>query len=327
MPAIETVELSKHFGELAAVDGVSLEVAEGESFALLGPNGAGKSTLIRLLTTLLEPTAGWAQVAGHDIERNQNGVRRSIGVVPQAVTSDPKLTAAENVDFYARLHEIPRARRKELVDELLDWVGLLDWRDKYVGTFSGGMRRRVEIARSLVHQPKVLFLDEPTTGLDPTSRVAMWEMVGDMKARREMTVFLTTHYMEEAEQTCDRVAIFDEGRVVALGTPQELVAKLPAAETIEVAFSTSPKNWQKVLGELPGVESLEQSDGLWRIHCLDRAVVLNGLMKATSKRRLRITELTVRRNTLQDVFIHFTGRDLRDAAKKLRLDGRLLHQG
>src|SRR5437867_4852236 len=214
MAAIEARALRKQFGSLTAVDDVSLEVADGENFALLGPNGAGKSTLIRLLTTLLSPSSGTALVAGHDVRSDPDAVRRSIGVVPHALTSDPKLTAAENLEFYAKLHRVPSARRAKLVDELLGLIDLLQWRNKLVGTFSMGMRRRLEIARSLVHRPRILFLDEPTTGLDPASRLAMWEMLARMKAQSELTIFLTTHYMEEADQACDRAAIFDHGKVV-----------------------------------------------------------------------------------------------------------------
>jgi ABC-2 type transport system ATP-binding protein len=327
MVSIEARNLRKRFGELVAVDDVTFEVADGESFGVLGPNGAGKSTLIRLLTTLLLPTGGTARVAGRDVLDDPDGVRRSIGVVPQAVTSDPKLTAAENLDFCARLHGVPRAERRRRIDELLEWIRLTEWRDKLVGTFSGGMRRRVEIARSLIHEPRILFLDEPTTGLDPASRVAMWEMLRLIKARRGITVLLTTHYLEEAEQSCDRLAIVDEGRLVAIGTAAELKAMLPTRDSIEVSFVAPPPGWGEQLAALPGVESAEVADGGWRIHCLDRARALTAVVQAAGDRGLEISALTLKETTLQDVFIHFTGRDVRDAAHKLRLDSRLIYEG
>lgn len=324
MYSIEADKLRKEFGDLVAVDDVSFQVAVGESFALLGPNGAGKSTLIRMLTTLLLPNSGSARVTGRDVVRESDAVRRAIGVVPQAITSDPKLTAAENLEFNAKLHGIGRARRRVLVEELLDSVGLLEWRDKLVGTFSGGMRRRVEIARSLVHQPAILFLDEPTSGLDPASRLSMWETLREMRARRPLTLLLTTHYMEEAEGACDRVAIVDHGKLVVQGSPDELKAMLPATESLEVRFVDPPEGWTEALARLPGVERIDASRENWRILCRDRKRALAALLQATAERRLTIDAISVTEKTLQDVFIHFTGRDVRDSATKLRLDSRLL---
>jgi ABC-2 type transport system ATP-binding protein len=323
MASIETRALRKQFGDFVAVDDVSLEVAEGENFALLGPNGAGKSTFIRLLTTLLLPTSGTALVAGHDVRSDPDAVRRSIGVVPQALTSDPKLTAAENLEFYAKLHRVPDSRRATLADELLGVIGLLQWRDKLVGTFSMGMRRRLEIARSLVHRPRILFLDEPTTGLDPASRIAMWEMLRQMKAQSELTIFLTTHYMEEADQACDRAAIFDHGKVVVQGTSASLKALLPAAETIEVSFTAAPPTWGGVVAALPGVETVAVQDGTCLIQSRDRARTLAALVQAAGERSVTISALSFRGTTLEDVFIHFTGRDLRDTAGAVRIDKRL----
>jgi len=327
MLSIEADRLRKEFGDLAAVDDVSFHVNVGECFGLLGPNGAGKSTLIRMLTTLLLPSSGSARVAGRDVVKNSDAVRRAIGVVPQAITSDPKLTAAENLDFNAMLHGIPRSRRAVLVEELLGAVDLLEWRNKLVGTFSGGMRRRVEIARSLVHQPAILFLDEPTAGLDPASRLAMWETLREMRSQRPLTLLLTTHYMEEAEDACDRVAIVDHGKIVVQGSPDELKAMLPATESIEVRYADAPDDWAEALARLPGVDGLDVSSVTWRVRCRDRARALAELLQATAERRLTIDSIAVTEKTLQDVFIHFTGRDVRDSAAKLRLDSRLLHQG
>jgi ABC-2 type transport system ATP-binding protein len=324
MPAIEARALRKEFGGLVAVNDVTLEVADGENFALLGPNGAGKSTLIRLLTTLLSPTSGAALVAGHDVHKNPDGVRRSIGVVPQALTSDPKLTAAENLEFCAKLHRVAQPERGRLVEELLRWIDLVEWRDKMVGTFSMGMRRRLEIARSLVHRPKVLFLDEPTTGLDPASRISMWEMLARMKAEAQLTIFLTTHYMEEADQVCDRVAIFDHGRVVAMGTSSSLKAQLAADDTIEASFTGASPAWAGIVQGLPGVGAVHVANGTCRIQSRDRATTLAALLQAAERERVAVSALSLRGSTLEDVFIHFTGRDLRDAAEPMRMDKRLL---
>ena len=324
MPAIEVRALRKDFGSLVAVNEVSFEVADGENFALLGPNGAGKSTLIRLLTTLLSPTAGSARVAGHDVQRDPDAVRRAIGVVPQAMTSDPKLTAAENLEFCAQLHRVPQPRRGQLIEELLERIDLKQWRNKQVGAFSMGMRRRLEIARSLVHRPKVLFLDEPTTGLDPASRISMWEILARMKAEAELTIFLTTHYMEEADQVCERVAIFDHGKIVAIDTAAALKARLPADETIEVSFAPAPPAWLELVNGLPGVDSVQLSGGVCRIHSRDRSATLAGLVSAAGENGITISSLSLRGSTLEDVFIHFTGRDLRDTTDKLRYDQRSL---
>jgi ABC-2 type transport system ATP-binding protein len=326
--AIETQALTKRFGALAAVDEVSFAVREGVSFALLGPNGAGKSTLIRLLTTLLLPTSGRARVGGHDVVADPDGVRRAIGVVPQAVTSDPKLTAAENLEFAGRLRRIPRAERAARVESLLALVDLLEWRDELVGTFSGGMRRRVEIASSLMHEPRILFLDEPTSGLDPASRLALWAMLGAMRRQRPLTLLLTTHYMEEAEQGCDRVAVVDRGRIVVQGTPRELEEQLPATQSIEVGFAAEPPGFGDVLGRLPGVEALAALDGGgWRLSVSDRTAAVAALGQVATAHGLTLRTIRSTEKTLQDVFIHWTGRDVRDTTSKLRLDRRLLHQG
>ena len=230
MAAIEVRGLTKRFGDFTAVDGISFNVAEGEIFGMLGPNGAGKSTLIRMLTTLIPPSGGTALVAGADVVTQANEVRRAIGVIPQALTSDLELTATENLSIYAKLYGVPREKRKRLIGELLEAVELTQWADKPVKNLSGGMRRRVEIARGLVHEPRIFFLDEPTTGLDPVSRTAVWEMLQRIKASRDLTVLITTHYMDEADRLCDRIAIVDHGKLVALDTPRALKASIPGRD-------------------------------------------------------------------------------------------------
>ena len=250
MSTIEVNSIVKKFGDFTAVDGVTFKVEAGEVFGLLGPNGAGKSTLIRMLVTLLPPTSGSASINGFDVVKKADDVRRSIGVIPQAMTSDLELTVEENLIIFAKLYGVPRAKRNRLIAELIAAVELTQWADKPVKNLSGGMRRRVEIARGLVHEPRVFFLDEPTTGLDPVSRTGAWAMLEKIKSERDLTVLLTTHYMDEADKLCDRIAIVDHGKLVALDTPARLKASIPGASE---------------------------------------------------------------RTTLDDVFVHYAGRDLRDA--------------
>ena len=227
--AISVQGVSKKFGDFKAVDQVSFSVSTGETFGLLGPNGAGKSTLIRMMTTLLPITSGRITVFNHDVARAPNQARMEIGVIPQAMTSDTELTVGENLSIYAKLYGVGRGERRRAIKELLEIVGLSEWRDAEVSTLSGGMRRRVEVARGLVHSPKILFLDEPTTGLDPVSRVDVWKMLEKIQRERQLTILLTTHYMEEADRLCDRIAIIDHGRLITLDTPARLKASVPGS--------------------------------------------------------------------------------------------------
>jgi ABC-2 type transport system ATP-binding protein len=238
MDDIEVEQLTKRFGDFCAVDQVSFTVAHGEVFGLLGPNGAGKSTLIRMLTTLVPPTSGVARVNGHDVAKEADAVRRSIGVIAQAMTSDLDLTAEENLRIFAKLYSIPRAEYEKSIPELLEAVNLVPWKDKPLKMYSGGMRRRLEIARGLVHQPKIFFLDEPTTGLDPVSRVAVWELLERLRRERDLTILVTTHYMDEADKLCDRIAIVDHGKLAALDSPAKLKAGVPgkANATLDDVF-------------------------------------------------------------------------------------------
>ena len=236
MKAIDVRNIVKKFGGFTAVNGITFAVEAGEIFGLLGPNGAGKSTLIRMLTTLLVPTAGTALVNGFNVTTEADGVRKSIGVIPQAMTSDLELSVEENLLIFAKLYGVPRDKRTRLIRELLQSVELLQWADKPVKNLSGGMRRRVEIARGLVHEPRVFFLDEPTTGLDPVSRTAVWEMLQKIKGQRDLTVLLTTHYMDEADKLCDRLAIVDHGKLAALDTPASLKASIPGRAADDVTL-------------------------------------------------------------------------------------------
>src|SRR2546422_5886984 len=209
-----------------------------------------------MLTTLIEPTSGTARVNGHDVIKSPSEVRKCIGVIPQAMTSDMDLSVEENLLIFAKLYGVPREQRKRTINELLEAVELAQWANKPVKNLSGGMRRRLEIARGLVHEPKIFFLDEPTTGLDPVSRVAVWEMLAKLKAQRDLTVLLTTHYMDEADKLCDRIAIVDHGVLAALDSPLKLKASIPGKNTLEVSFSSTPPGWQERLERLPEVESV-----------------------------------------------------------------------
>jgi ABC-2 type transport system ATP-binding protein len=311
-PAIDVRAIVKSFGDFTAVGGVSFAVEEGEVFGLLGPNGAGKSTLIRMLTTLLPPTAGTALVGGFDVVSQADEVRRTIGVIPQALTSDLELSVEENLVIFAKLYGVPRAKRIRLVDELLDAVELTQWRSAPVKNLSGGMRRRVEIARGLVHEPRIFFLDEPTTGLDPVSRVAVWEMLRRLKSERQLTVLLTTHYMDEADKLCDRIAIVDHGQLKALDSPLKLKASIPGRNTVEVSFSDVPEGWMDRLQRLPRVEGVSAQDHVFRIATSDGPAATLALMEEAARAGIAVHSLSVHGTTLDDVFVHYAGRALRD---------------
>ena len=311
--AIEVEKIVKKYGDFEAVKGVSFQVAEGEIFGLLGPNGAGKSTLIRMMTTLIPVTAGRALVAGIDVTKDPDGVRRLIGVIPQALTSDPELTVEENLSIYAKLYSVPRARREKNIAEVLEAVDLTKWRTAQTKTLSGGMRRRLEIARGLVHDPMIFFLDEPTTGLDPVSRIAVWEMLNHLKETRNLTILITTHYMEEADKLCDRIAIVDHGKLVALGTPVELKRSVAGANVIEVHFNRETEEWRGRLERLEGVtEVIAESAGFYRVITRSGSATTMQLVEMAASLGETLTSLSVQNTTLDDVFVHYTGRQLRD---------------
>ncbi len=310
---IEVENLAKRFGDFVAVDGLNFAVEHGEIFGLLGPNGAGKSTLIRMLTTLVPPTSGTARVNHFDIVRQPNDVRQSIGVIPQAMTSDLELSAVENLTIFAKLYGIPREKRNRIIPQLLAEVDLTQWADKPVKMFSGGMRRRLEIARGLVHEPKIFFLDEPTTGLDPVSRVAVWEMLARLKRERDLTILVTTHYMDEADKLCDRIAIVDHGKLVALDSPLKLKASVPGKNILEVSFSGAPQNWTETLRALPDVAEVKSEDNIFRISSENGPRTTVALMEAARVANAAVTSLSVQSTTLDDVFVHYTGRQMRDS--------------
>jgi ABC-2 type transport system ATP-binding protein len=313
MNAVEVDHLTKRFGDLIAVNDIVFNVEDREIFGLLGPNGAGKTTLIRVLTTLTPPTSGTARVAGHDICADADAVRHAIGVIPQAFTSDPELTAGENMLIHAKLYGVPQERRERLIHDLLETVDLLKFRDALVRTFSGGMRRRLEIARGLVHSPKILFLDEPTTGLDPVSRTNVWEMIRSLREKAELTILMTTHYMEEADRLCDRIAIVDHGKLAALDTPTKLKDSVPGTDVVEAEFDSAPTDWDQQLRRLAQAAEVTRRDGVIHISSHDGPATVAALMDLSRARGVKVRKVTVQSTTLDDVFLFYTGRELRDA--------------
>jgi ABC-2 type transport system ATP-binding protein len=313
--AIEVSHIVKRFGDLVAVNDINFYVDEREIFGLLGPNGAGKTTLIRMLTTLTPPTSGMALVAGHDIVKDPDGVRFAIGVIPQAFTSDPELTAQENMTIHAKLYGVEASTRQQLIGELLESVDLVKFRNALVRTFSGGMRRRLEIARGLIHSPKILFLDEPTTGLDPVSRTNVWELIRTLRQKSELTILLTTHYMDEADKLCDRIAIVDHGKLAALDTPTKLKDSVPGTDTVDAEFIGAPKDWQKQLEGLAKSAGVTEREGVVHIASHDGPATVAALMDLSRARGVTVKKVSVQSTTLDDVFLHYTGSELRDATQ------------
>ena len=314
MRAIELADLGRAYGERVALSGVTLTVEAGETLAVFGANGAGKTTLIRMLSGLVPITSGEARVAGLDVARNPAAVRRAIGVVPQALTSDLDLTGWENLDIYARFFEVPRAKRHARIEELLRRVELWERRDDLTSTYSGGMRRRLEIARGLIHRPTVLFLDEPTIGLDPQSRHVIWDLLRELRRGGGLTISLTTHYLDEAEVLCDRVAIVDHGRIVALGTPEGLKAAVPGADTLELMLGAPvPESLTQALGRLDGVRAVERDGARVTIHCDNGGRLLPRAIELVARAGFTVDDVHTSHISLEDVFIQLTGRSLRDA--------------
>ena len=310
---VEVENLTKRFGDFVAVNSLSFSVGHGEIFGLLGPNGAGKSTLIRMLTTLVPPTSGTARINNFDVVRQPNGVRRSIGVIPQAMTSDLELSAVENLTIFSKLYGIPREQRKKNIPKLLEEVDLTQWADKPIKMFSGGMRRRLEIARGLVHEPKIFFLDEPTTGLDPVSRVSVWEMLARLKRERDLTIIVTTHYMDEADKLCDRIAIIDHGKLAALDSPLKLKASIPGKNILEASFSGAPANWADTLRALPDVAEVKSQENIFRISTNNGPRTTLDLLETARDANVAVASLSLQSTTLDDVFVYYTGHQLRDA--------------
>ncbi len=320
MSAIVEVEnLTKRFSEdVLAVDNISFSVNVGEIFGFLGPNGAGKSTTINMLTTLLKPTGGRALVAGLDIAKQQDEVRHVIGLVPQDLTVDDELSGRENMYLQADLYNVPRGEAKARIEELLKLVNLEDAADRRVKTYSGGMRKRLELAEGLIHRPQVLFLDEPTLGLDIQTRTAIWEYIRELKKNKVITVFLTTHYLEEADGLCDRVAIIDHGRIVALDTPENLKHSVGGdVISLEVA---SDKDLTEDLRRVPGVMDARKEDGQYRIKAVNGEELTPVVLKAVWDRGAVVTSVNLSHPTLDQAFLEYTGRSMRDAEQTGNFD-------
>jgi ABC-2 type transport system ATP-binding protein len=304
--AVEVRGLKKSYGEIEAVAGVDFEIPRGETFGFLGPNGAGKSTTIKMLCTLTSPTGGSATVAGFDIVQQRNEVRRSIGLVFQDTTLDGYLTADRNLRFHAELYGVPRGQINDRIQLVMEMVGLWDRKDSLVQTFSGGMMRRLEIARGLLHNPHVLFLDEPTVGLDPQTRASIWTYIKDLKTREDITIFLTTHYMDEAEH-CDRIAIIDHGKIVVLDTPENLKASVGkdrvqiTTDDDEGAIAALKQRFELDAGMHDGAVTFAVPEG-------ERFVP-----RLFAELGIPIRSVSVARPTLDDVFMAYTGRTIRDA--------------
>ena len=315
--AIEISELVKKFGTTTALDGVSFNINEGEFFGLLGPNGAGKTTLIRILTTLIKPTEGQAKVMGVDVKEMSAEVRKVIGVIPQAMTTDLDLTGYENMDIYARFYSIPKRERKERIEQLLEMVELKERAGELVAAYSGGMRRRLEIARGLIHKPSILILDEPTIGLDPQSRHVVWELLQKFRNEDSLTILMTTHYMDEAEILCSRLAIIDYGKIVAMDTIDALKKQLPQKDVVELSFSGVDSN--KAVEEtkkISFVHTAVTSDGTMRVSVDNGAQSIPMLIDLLKKIGAKVSSVILKQQTLEDVFIHFTGRPIREEEVK-----------
>jgi ABC-2 type transport system ATP-binding protein len=310
--AIVRVEnLSKSFGKLKAVDGVSFEVRKGEIFGFLGPNGAGKSTTIKMLTTLLHPSSGTAQVCGFDVGKDSSEVRRNVGVVPQEYTADEDMTGYQNIMLCADLYGIPRSDSKVHAQELLNLVELQDAANRKVSTYSGGMRRRLELACGLINYPKLLFMDEPTLGLDVQTRAAVWKYIRTLKEEYRMTLFLTTHYLEEADSLCDRIAIIDHGHIVKVGSPDELKASI-GGDVIVVGVKESEPDISKEIAQISLVKDVKKNGNDYRIKAEQGEEASPLIMDLVRSKGLHVIKISLTKPTLDEAYLEFTGRSLRE---------------
>ena len=317
MYSIETKSLTKSFGDLVAVNDISFSVEQGEIFGFLGPNGAGKSTTMMIFTTLLKPTSGQALVAGFDVMKNAKHVRENIGFVQQETTVDEYLTGRENLLLQARLNHIPKNEINHRIDDVLDLIELTDKQDQAVVTYSGGMRKRLDIAGGLLHHPKVLFLDEPTVGLDIQTRRKIWEYIKKIHTEFEMTIFLTTHYMEEADNLCDRIGIMDHGKIQVIDSPQNMKNDL-GNEIISLLVDES-NNHNSFLSELKKIEFIKKinEDNLkLTLFVSNGTEVIPKIFQISSQLEIKITSISLTQPTLDDVFISYTGHEIRDDDSK-----------
>lgn len=312
MNEIETFDLTKKFNGLTAVDKLNIQVKEGEVFGLLGPNGAGKTTTLSMLCTILKPSSGTARVNGFDVVKNPHEVRKSIGIVFQDPSLDNRLSGKDNLFIHAALYGMQEDKARDRVDKLVSLVGLEDRIDHLVKTYSGGMRRRLEIARGLVHTPRILFLDEPTLGLDPQTRGKVWEYINNFRKKEGITIILTTHYMEEAESLCDRVAIVDQGRIVALDNPKELTKKV---ENEVITLKLSDNSRANEFKKLDFVIDVNISGDV-RLSVHDSVKAIPKIMNFATENGIEVKSVDIEKVTLNEVFMHYVGREIREEDDK-----------
>jgi ABC-2 type transport system ATP-binding protein len=312
MPIVQTNNLTKIYDKITAVKDLNIKIDEGEVFGLLGPNGAGKTTIIKMLATLLEPTSGTAEVNGFDVIKQPEKVRESIGIVFQEPSSDELLTGYENIKLYAMMYGIPKPEIQSGIKEALELVELTNRKDDLVRTYSGGMRRRLEIARSLIHKPKVLFLDEPTLGLDPAGRERMWAYISRLVKELKMTVLLTTHYMEEADTLANRIGIIDQGKIVVVDTPKALKNTIGG----DLVILKAPNLEIKKIKKLKYIKNIKQKNNQTTLTIVNVSKNLQSLLKISGN----IDSVEVRRTTLNDVFLRFTGKTIQEEGKNTFFD-------
>jgi len=311
MYAIKIEKLTRKFNGFVAVDHISFSVNHGELFGLLGPNGAGKTTTINMLSTLLKPTSGYAEVAGFDVSKNRGAVRNNIGIVFQEPALDNRLTGRENLEFHAMMYGLSKKERRKRIKGVLELVELTDKADVLVENYSGGMKRRLEIGRGLIHKPKVLFLDEPTLGLDAQTRRHIWQYIKKLNEEGKVTIILTTHYMEEADYLCERVAIIDFGRIVVLDTPQNLKNVL-GGDVVSIEVAPMEKGFE-IFKKFPWVKKISQHNGIINLNVEQGEKKIPLLMKIDQQEKgLEIKSVNLRKPTLEDVFLHFTGKTIRE---------------
>ncbi|MEM0287043.1 MAG: ATP-binding cassette domain-containing protein [Nitrososphaerota archaeon] len=304
--------LTKVFNaKVKAVDDVSFDVKQGEIFGFLGPNGAGKTTTIKMLTTLLKPTLGKASVCGYDIIKYPTEVRRSIGVVPQEYTADEDMTGLENLMLVASLYGIPKSIAKERAEELLQLVELKDAATRKVSTYSGGMRRRLELAAGLINHPRVLFLDEPTLGLDVQTRTAVWQYIRRLKEEYKMTLFMTTHYLEEADGLCDRIAIIDHGKIVRIGTPQELKASI-GGDVIELGLDNDADDISALIHQIKLVKEVKRVNSHYRIKSEVGEEAAPQIIELLRSKGYHVTRISLTKPTMDEVYLEYVGRNFRE---------------
>jgi len=309
--AIEIEGLTKEYGSLKAVDNISLSVEAGTIFGLLGPNGAGKTTLISMLVTMRKPSSGKARINGFDVKKDSDAVRKSIGIVFQDPSLDDELTARENLEMHMAMYGVPHDERKKRLSELMEIVGLTDKLNVQVKKFSGGMKRRLEIARGLLHHPKVLFLDEPTIGLDPQTRAGIWEYIAKLNKQKKVTIVMTTHYMDEADKVCQKIAIIDGGKIIASGSPETLKNTL-GGDIISIRCNGGDECITK-LTKLKWVKSAVKHDGSINVRVEKGEEKIPLILALMEKHGVAVESVSLRKPSLDDVFLHYTGRMIREA--------------